>query len=58
MNDKTKTAIGWFATALVSIVLGVFALSGSEPIWWAAAVGILVPLVSALIGKPWKPPEA
>ena len=56
MSDKLRKAIGWWATAAVCIAYGVFALA-SEPTWWATAIAVLVPIISAVIGKPWQVPR-
>jgi len=53
-----QRATSFFATAAVAVAAGVFVLAGVEPQWWAGLIAIVVPVLGAVLGKPWKPPEA
>jgi hypothetical protein len=55
MSNKLK-AVWWFLTAVACIFLGIFALVGSMPVWWATAVAIVVAVSGIVFGKPWTPP--
>lgn len=49
-------AAWWFLTAVSCIFLGIFALIGKKPKWWATAVAIVIAISGIVFGKPWALP--
>ena len=50
-----KKIAGRILTAAVAVALAVFAVTGQTPTWWAAALGIVSVVATAVLGE-WKPP--
>jgi len=51
-----QKGLWWAVTAVFAIAGFTWNLVG-EPGWWAQVVPIAVIIISAVVGKPWQPPD-
>ena len=50
-----KKIVGRVLTAAVAVAMAVFAIVGQTPTWWAAVLGIVAVVATAVLGE-GKPP--